>query len=104
MEAAFRHHYMHYRYINCEVGPENLAAAIQGAKAMGWRGFNCSLPNKVEIIRYLDELGESAKIIGAVNTVVIGDDQRATGETQMERFCKSHFGKLSPSKTRRLPC
>lgn len=61
MEAAFRHHYMHYRYINCEVGPENLAAAIQGAKAMGWRGFNCSLPNKVEIIRYLDELGESAK-------------------------------------------
>ena len=90
MEAAFRHHYMHYRYINCEVGPENLAAAIQGAKAMGWRGFNCSLPNKVEIIRYLDELGESAKIIGAVNTVVIGDDQRATGEnTDGKGFVKA---------------
>ena len=81
---------MHYRYINCEVGPENLAAAIQGAKAMGWRGFNCSLPNKVEIIRYLDELGESAKIIGAVNTVVIGDDQRATGEnTDGKGFVKA---------------
>ena len=90
MEAAFRHHYMHYRYINCEVGPENLAAAIQGAKAMGWRGFNCSLPNKVEIIRYLDELGESAKIIGAVNTVVIGDDQRTTGEnTDGKGFVKA---------------
>ena len=71
---------------------------------MGWRGFNCSLPNKVEIIRYLDELGESVKIIGAVNTVVIGNDQRATGEnTDGKGFVKA-ISKLSPSKTRRLPC
>ena len=35
MEAAFRHHQLHYRYINCEVGPDNLRAAIEGAKAMG---------------------------------------------------------------------
>lgn len=46
MEAAFKHHNLHYRYINCEVGPENLEAAVRGAKAMGWRGFNCSIPNK----------------------------------------------------------
>ena len=80
MEAAFRHHGMHYRYINCEVGPDELEFAVSGAKAMGWRGFNCSIQNKVEIIKYLDELGQSAKIIGAVNTVIIEHDGKTRGE------------------------
>ena len=90
MEAAFRHHGLHYRYINCEVGPENLEAAVNGAKAMGWRGFNCSIPNKIKVIQYLDELGESAKIIGAVNTVIIGEDKRTRGEnTDGKGFVKA---------------
>lgn len=90
MEAAFKHHGLHYRYINCEVGPENLAAAVNGAKAMGWRGFNCSIPNKVKVIQYLDELGDSAKIIGAVNTVIIGKDKRTRGEnTDGKGFVKA---------------
>lgn len=90
MKAAFRHHGLHYRYINCEVGPENLEAAVSGAKAMGWRGFNCSIPNKVEVIKYLDELGESARIIGAVNTVVIEKDGKARGEnTDGKGFVKA---------------
>ena len=57
MEAAFRHYQLHDRYINCEVAPENLHAAVEGAKAMGWRGFNCSIPNKVEVMKYLDRIG-----------------------------------------------
>ena len=90
MEAAFRHHQLHCRYINCEVGPENLQAAIEGAKAMGWRGFNCSIPNKVEVMKYLDRIGESAQIIGAVNTVIIGPDGRTTGEnTDGKGFVKA---------------
>ncbi|SDL67198.1 shikimate dehydrogenase [Kriegella aquimaris] len=70
VEAAYQHHGLHFRYVTCEVSPENLNAAVNGAKAMGWSGFNCSLPHKVAIIKYLDELGESAKLIGAVNTIV----------------------------------
>ena len=90
MEAAFRHHQLHYRYINCEVGPENLHAAIEGAKAMGWRGFNCSIPNKVEVMKYLDRIGESAQIIGAVNTVIISPSGRTTGEnTDGKGFVKA---------------
>lgn len=90
MEAAFRHHKMHYRYINCEVGPEKLEAAVAGAKAMGWRGFNCSIPNKVEVIKYLDEIGESAKIIGAVNTVIIEKNGKTRGEnTDGKGFVKA---------------
>ena len=90
MEAAFRHHGLHYRYINCEVGPQNLEAAVAGAKAMGWRGFNCSIPNKVEVIKYLDTLGESARIIGAVNTVIIEKDGTTCGEnTDGKGFVKA---------------
>lgn len=90
MEAAFHHHSMHYRYINCEVSPDNLHRAVEGAKAMGWRGFNCSIPNKIKVIDYLDELGESAKLIGAVNTVIIDADGHTRGEnTDGKGFVKA---------------
>ena len=70
IEAAYRHHNLHFRYVNFEVAPENLAAAVMGARAMNWAGFNCSLPHKVAVIEHLDGLGESAEIMGAVNCAV----------------------------------
>lgn len=79
VEAAYRHAGLDARYINAEVHPDDLDAAIAGAWAMGWRGFNCSLPHKVAVMAYLDELAESARLIGAVNCVVIGRDGKLTG-------------------------
>ena len=75
IEAAFRHHGLDWRYLNCEVEPQNLEDAVRGARAMGWRGFNCSIPHKVAVINYLDGLGKSAEIIGAVNTIVLRDNK-----------------------------
>jgi len=83
MEAAFADAGLDFRYINCEVPPANLADAVRGAVAMGWRGFNCSIPHKVAVLDHLDELATSAEIIGAVNTVVIdrsGATPRLIGE------------------------
>jgi len=79
VEAAYRHHGLNYRYINCEVPPERLRDAVLGARAMGWRGFNLSIPHKISVIGHLDELGTSARIIGAVNCVR-HDDGRLVGE------------------------
>jgi shikimate dehydrogenase len=73
VEAAYRHHGIDARYLNCEVPPEALGDAVRGAWAMGWAGFNCSLPHKVEVIAHLDALAESATAIGAVNCVVRRD-------------------------------
>src|SRR5918995_1035556 len=70
VEAAYRHHGIDARYINCEVAPDALGDAVRGARAMGWAGFNCSIPHKVSVIEHLDSLGESAAVIGAVNCVV----------------------------------
>lgn len=69
VEAAYQHHGMNYRYINCEVEPAGLGDAVRGARAMGWRGFNLSIPHKITVIDHLDGLGASAEIIGAVNCV-----------------------------------
>ena len=46
IEEAFRHHGLPWRYINCEVAPSDLGDAVRGARAMGWRGFNCSIPTR----------------------------------------------------------
>jgi shikimate dehydrogenase len=70
IEAAYRHHGVDARYLNCDVAPEALADAVRGARAMGWAGFNCSIPHKVAVIEHLDRLGASAAAIGAVNCVV----------------------------------
>ena len=89
MEAAFAHHGIHARYVNMEVGPDDLADAVRGAKAQGYIGFNCSLPNKVAVIQYLDGLGESSKIIGAVNCAVKRGDQWIGENTDGKGFLAS---------------
>ena len=89
VEAAYRHHELHYRYLNTEVPPEKLADAVAGARAMNWAGFNCSIPHKVAVIDYLDGLGESATVIGAVNCVVRRDGQYIGENTDGKGFLKS---------------
>ena len=75
IEAAYRHHGLDARYINCEVAPERLGDAVRGVRAMGWAGFNCSIPHKVAVIEHLDELEESAALIGAANCMIRRNDR-----------------------------
>ncbi|MBI3881194.1 MAG: shikimate dehydrogenase [Verrucomicrobia bacterium] len=89
IEAAFRHHGLHWRYVNIEVTPADLADSVRGARAMGFRGFNCSMPHKVAVIRHLDGLGESAGIMGAVNCVVRRGDKLIGENTDGKGFLKS---------------
>ena len=89
IEAAFAHHGLHWRYINMEVTPEDLGAAVRGARAMGFRGFNCSLPHKVTVIAHLDGLGESAAVMGAVNCVVRRGEKLIGENTDGKGFLKS---------------
>ena len=70
IEPAYRAMGLDWRYLTLEVRPENLAAAVAGARAFGFRGFNCTIPHKVAVIQHLDGLGESASLMGAVNCVV----------------------------------
>jgi shikimate dehydrogenase len=89
VEAAFQHHGLHWRYVNMEVLPADLANAVRGARAMGFRGFNLSMPHKVSVIPLLDGLGESAALIGAVNCVVLRDGQFIGENTDGKGFLTS---------------
>jgi len=96
IEAAFAHHGLHWRYVNMEVTPEDLGTAVRGARAMGFRGFNCSLPHKVTVISHLDGLGESAAIMGAVNCVVRRGDKLIGENTDGKGFLKSLLSVTDP--------
>lgn len=89
VEAAYRHHQLDWRYLTIEVAPEGLAAAVAGAKAMGFVGFNCTIPHKVAVIEHLDGLGESAALMGAVNCVVRRGDQWIGENTDGKGFVAS---------------
>ena len=97
VEAAYRHHAVDARYINCDVAPEALGDAVRGARAMGWVGFNCSLPHKVAVIEHLDGLAESAAIIGAVNCVVLRGDRLIGENTDGQGFVASLRTVVDPS-------
>ncbi len=58
-----------WRYLACEVRPEELRAAIAGAQAMRFLGLNLTVPHKLLAVGMMDALDESAKTWGAVNTV-----------------------------------
>jgi shikimate dehydrogenase len=89
IEAAYRHHDLDARYLNCEVAPEALGDAVRGARAMGWVGFNCSLPHKVAVLEHLDGLADSATVIGAVNCVVQRDGRLIGENTDGQGFLTS---------------
>ena len=89
VEAAYQAAGLSWRYMNCEVPPERLGDAVRGARAMGWAGFNCSIPNKIAVIQHIDGLGESAKVIGAVNCVVRRGDKLIGENTDGKGFVES---------------
>ena len=69
-EAAFQEKGLDYRYLTVFVKEEDLGKAMDGLRAFHMRGINLTIPHKVKVLQYLDDLSEAAEIIGAVNVVV----------------------------------
>lgn len=67
-----------YVYLAFDVGTEQLGDVVKGFRAMGIRGCNVTMPNKVLVKGHLDKLSPAAELAGAVNTVV-NDDGVLTG-------------------------
>jgi len=75
---------LNWRYLACDVHPDNLQEALAGAKRMGFVGVNLTVPHKLLALEMMDVLDESAKIWGAVNTVRFESD--ATGDVILRGF------------------
>ncbi len=65
-------------YVPLPVAPELLPDALRGLIALGFRGVNVTVPHKEAVLPHMDAIFPAARIIGAVNTIVIGDG-RLTG-------------------------
>lgn len=76
--ASFSAEGVDYVYVAMDVRPEDLHAAVTGASALGFRGFNLTMPHKRAILPLLDSIDEVAAVSEAVNTVVI-EDKRSRG-------------------------
>jgi shikimate dehydrogenase len=68
--SAFNSLGLDYIYLPFRVAKEQLAKAIDGIRALNIRGINITIPHKVAVIPFLDELEPLAERIGAVNTIV----------------------------------
>lgn len=68
---AFSHLDLDYRYLAFDVKVEELETVANALRSMGARGFNLTMPHKNAMFHLCDELSPAARLIGAVNTVVI---------------------------------
>lgn len=75
--------------LTLEVAPEDLADAIRGARAMGFRGINLTLPHKVAALELLDGLSDAARLMGAVNCIHRVDRQLWGENTDGKGFLQS---------------
>jgi shikimate dehydrogenase len=88
-EAAFQELGLNWRYLTIEVYPDDLADAIKGMRAFNMRGINLTIPHKVEVLKYLDEVAKDAQLMGAVNTVRREGDRLIGENTDGKGFLSS---------------
>jgi shikimate dehydrogenase len=62
-------------YAQLPVEGENLKEAVHGLSALGFRGFNVTIPYKKKVMEYLDEISDAALSVDAVNTVLIEENK-----------------------------
>lgn len=85
-------------YQRFHVEPSHLTEAVEGLCALGFSGWNVTLPHKEHIIALLDTLTPQAKRAGAVNTVKIHEGQRIGHNTDGDGFVRSVEGELNGFK------
>ena len=72
-------------YVTFRVSPSSLEDALRGLLALNVQGINVTVPHKSEVFQYVDEVTDTARRIGAINTLRndsghwIGENTDATG-------------------------
>lgn len=77
--AAFKEAGMNCYYAALAVPPHLVGPAVIGLNALGFVGANVTIPHKEAVMAHLDEVGPSARLVGAVNTIVAHADGRLVG-------------------------
>ncbi len=78
--AAFETLGLDGRYVALPVPPEQVGELVRSLRGRGFRGVNVTIPHKQAVMPLVDELSEPARLIGAVNTIVVEPDGRVRGD------------------------
>lgn len=99
--AAFKELGLPHKYSLLETPPEKLGETVQSLRDNVFGGASVTIPHKIEIIKHMDMLAESAKHIGAVNTIenrsgrLIGHNTDALGGV---KALTEKYGELNESR------
>ena len=100
--AAFESKGVDYVYLPFRVKKEELGKAIDGVRALNIRGLSITIPHKVAVIPFLDELDPLADKIGAVNTIVNDDGVLKGYNTDATGFLQALLEKGIEPKGKRV--
>jgi shikimate dehydrogenase len=78
--AAFAELRMNWRYVPLPVRAERVGEAVVGVRALGLRGVNVTVPHKQAVMPFLDRWSPAAAAIGAVNTIIVGEEGELLGD------------------------
>lgn len=98
-EQVFKQAGIEADYCCFNVEATSLESAVKGLVALGFKGFNVTVPYKEAILPLLDEVSPQAKVLGAVNTVNICDGRLVGYNTDglgLEAVLSRHLGALAP--------
>lgn len=76
-----REHSIAGTYIPLPVAPEQLEKALRGLAALGFAGCNVTVPHKESVLPYIQTLSDTARRIGAVNTIIVREDGSLSGDS-----------------------
>ncbi len=84
--VAFKELQLDCTYIAYRIPKGELADGLEGLKKIKISGFNVTIPHKIDIMKYLDNVDEDCSIIGASNTVTNNDGMLKGYNTDMDGF------------------
>ena len=61
-------------YVPLHVESENLESVIRSMPKMGFVGANVTIPHKVDVMQFADQISDRATLVGAANTLIFKDD------------------------------
>ena len=95
--AAFAHLDLNMVYVPLPVTPAALAAALAGLPALGFVGANVTVPHKAAAAALVDDLHGDARLLGAVNTLVVRGRRLEGHNTDVDGFVQA-FREAAPDE------
>ncbi len=87
--AAFDSLGINWHYLTLEAAPKKLKDCLSALKTFNMKGCNFTIPHKINVLKYLDELSPEASIIGACNTLINKNGKLIGNNTDGKGFVKA---------------